>query len=184
MRGARPVTGDNGGVEDLDVAGYYDGVVATLLTSGDVVGAVNAFAAPARVADSAALPGLLWMAWDRVVAAAGGADDTGRQRLVALVAGVKDLGVVAADIPEGRVFTDLPILGASDPARSPYSAQLRTRPSGKAKSMSLPREVLPGRRRNSIDGRHRFGWLCGRLPRRGQRSSPESCSRACPGAIS
>jgi len=107
------VTADNGEVEDRDLEGYYDGIVTRLLTSGDVAAAVSAFAAPARVADPAALPGLLWAAWDSVVAAAGGTDDTGRKRLVALVAGVKALGVVAADVPLGRVFTDLPTLGAS-----------------------------------------------------------------------
>lgn len=98
-------------MEDLE--GYYDGVIRRLLTSGDVAAAVSAFAAPARAADPADLPGLLWVAWDSVVATAGGTDDIGRQRLVALVAGVKDLGVVAADVPMGRVFTDLPTLGAS-----------------------------------------------------------------------
>ncbi|WP_189082503.1 DUF3632 domain-containing protein [Mangrovihabitans endophyticus] len=101
-----------------DVLDAYFGDLITRYVRGDlsrsdaiagIIGPVEADPAAARAA-AESLGGPLWAVWDRVVHAATDGDDTARDRLVALLVGVRDRDAATRD--GGLRWAELPLLGA------------------------------------------------------------------------
>jgi hypothetical protein len=118
------------GVMDDDTAlRYYEALLAGYLqaTPARTMGeSVARFVAPVRSAfvheqiAQSAIEAMLWTAWQPVIAAAGASSGTAQDRLVDLLTGIKNQGVLTRD--QGRqecvvwgglkVFADLPLFGA------------------------------------------------------------------------